>query len=603
MSQKEILKSERDFLRNMESITIENLNKLSEILEKNVAPKKVWNEINSSLRQKPQIHEIFYKVLNKNNLKAIIEMFETEGIGTDGLFTYIRDKNEDLLQFCVKFNRMPFKELLYTLRERPELAELLQAKAPIKELVEEYPEITQYISQKVFIPNTESLGEDIISETAFWKRDGKPIQHFSLGSDIEFKGREDYLKFIRAYIKEDDSIPKFCDKYLIENIKGFSGVVSTLEGEDKELQKQIQEVKKHATDRYLAAMKDVISQIVEGKTTIQEKRKTWPRLRAYDFIHAKDYLDEDTYVALIEKMIDELGIRDGECKKNKKDENGVEYSYFGNIPYEELIKWFSYEGNDNPGEDVSKGIKKIMVPKFYRGSNYNDRKYLSNQEELFRICKSFEKLVNIDECLECSFENANGEYIHTTKEMIQDAEEYMKATERYVCQKNMLSTLRAITKGILTKEKIEEVVQMKSEQQEKNRESKFAKVKNASNISEYIQAINKEQERDSKSEDLGVNNENTNEGIRTLEVQIEELEQSCKSDEELLEKLKTITIDPNIENELYILQMQRCVAELQKVYNRISRRSSEINSIQSNLPKTKNEENRTNSEINQIGEL
>lgn len=492
MRQERLPIKEQKILEDMLEVTPENLEFVNDLLTKNVSPRSIWYAIPLSFRQNKEVRNSFYKSINKYNLNAIKRLLEEANIETSELFDYLKENNEEMFQFCIQFNRLTFDYLVTTLKQQPELANLLTKKAPLNELIEVFPEVTKYLQSNVFDINTENLSIEVIEKTSFWMKDGEIEQHFKLPGNVKFKSREDYIKFVQAYINENKSISKFCDKYFIENITGFSKVLNTIENEDTSLAEQIQEVKEHAQERYISSMKDLIDQVIDGKTTLKEARKSWPRLGAYDFINAKNYIDNEKYIKLLGNLVLEMGIQDGKFKTEDVDENGVPYSHFGTIPFEELLEWFSYKDINAQADNVSAGIHIICGNLLY--SKYIDKVKVYNTEYLFKQLKDFEIPLKMDEYRNhLSFVTGNGELIKPTEENIQDAIEYMEATDRFICNKNMKTTLKYIATGRLSKEAINKAIEKKrlqTEQEQKKKEARQSRVLNANNINEYLQSIN-----------------------------------------------------------------------------------------------------------------
>lgn len=498
-SQERLLKKEKEFLESMSEVTPEFLEFLNDLLAKNVSPRNIWYSIPLSFRQNKEIKNSFYQSIDEDNINVIKRLFEEESIGTSELFNYLKENNEEVFQFCVQFNKLPFDYLVDTLEEQPKLASLLTKKAPLKELIEISPGITEYLQSNIFDINTENFSIETIEKTSFWMKNGEIHQHFKLPGNVKFKSREDYIKFVQAYIQEDKSIPQFCEKYFIENITGFSKVLDTIENEDNNLAKQISEVKEHAQERYISSMKDLIEQVIDGKMTLQEARKSWPRLGAYDFINSKSYIDDEKYIKLLGNLVLEMGIKDGEFKTEGVDANGVPYSHFGKIPFKKLVGWFSNKDSYNAqANDVAAGINIICGILQY--SKFPDKVRVYNKEQLSKQLHDFEIPLKMDEYRNhLMFVKKNGEPIKPTEENIQDAIKYMEATERFICHKNMKITLKYITTGRLSKETIDKAIEKKrlqTEQEQKNKEAKQKRVLNASNINEYLQSINSKKENE-----------------------------------------------------------------------------------------------------------
>lgn len=503
MLQNRLLKKDQTILQDMSEVTPEFLEFLNDLLAKNVSPRNIWYAIPLTFRQNKEILNSFYKAIHKYNLRVMKRLFEEENIWSSELFSYLKENNEEVneefFKLCMQSNNFPFDDLISIIKEQPELVNFLTDKATLQKLVEIYPEVTEHLQSDVFDINTENLTVETIEKTSFWMKNGEIPQHFELLGNVKFKSREDYIKFVQAYIQEDKSIPQFCDKYFIDNITGFSKVLDTIENEDNNLAEQILEVKKHAQERYISSMKDLIEQVIDGKITLQEARKSWPRLGAYDFINAESYIDNEKYIKLLGSLVLEMGIKDGRLKTEEIDENGVTYSHFGKIPFEELVKWFSNKDNSiAQAHDVGEGIN-IICGKLRYSSN-DSKLILFNKEKLFQQINEFEQPLKINEYLNnLLFINENGETIKPTEENVQDAIKYMEATDRFICHKNMKETLRHIVKGKLSKGTIDKAIEKKrlqTEREQKNKEAKQKRVLNTSDINEYLQSINSKKEKE-----------------------------------------------------------------------------------------------------------
>lgn len=536
MSKKVLRKEQKDIIKGIEDITPENINKIKEMLDDGYSLVGLIKELNSKMKKSSEIQKIIIQESNVNTLKGIIREFSEVGMSESDIFDIMRTENRDFFEQCLKNSRVPLEKKIQYIQEEPQLARYITEKDPIKEILKKQPQAGEFLSKKIQ-QTTEVLGDEAIGLTSFWKKDGETIQHFELGNDIKLNGREDYIKIVEAYIKEDKSIPQFCDKYMIENYSGFSSVVSKIENEDINMKEQILEVKQHAQRRYIESMKDLNKKILSGETTIREAINSRPRLRAYDFIESKEYMDEEDYLKIVKEMLREIGNTRTSLKKKEVDKYGVEYRLVGNLSDEELIKWFSYPNSKNPPEDAVIGIKKVFgFASYIKGLFHN------NYKEIVERAESFEKKINEDELLNNISYIKNGEYVKPTKTNIQDAKEYLNATDKFLNQRNINSVLRAIIQEKLSKENIKEAKkehEQKKFEKKQEKDRQLQRFKNVTSVEEYLNVF-------SKSKEVEIEKTKTEKNLKITLVD--------KTDSEDFEKLQTLlkkfVVDTYLRNKL-----------------------------------------------------
>lgn len=314
------------------------------------------------------------------------------------------------------------------------------------------PKIARYLPDK--IPHTiDMLGTNGISQTSFWEGDEGTKQYFHLANGLKLQGRDDYRKLVDAYLKENTSISKFCSRYRIDPPKAFENVLTRFEEEDPELKEQISKVKTSVQQKYLSAMKSLITDILSGETTVDASIQAIPSINAYDFLKAKSYLDPDDYKQLLEQMGSEIGIPEFTESRREEDAYGVEFPCIGNVSIETLNQWFSQKDTDNPGHDAWVGLQDFLKAcKVDIGNCYCTPPI---RKKLLSTVSAFAQRLDIDQLLnDLSFKLENGQFKKPTNENIQDAIEYLTATNKYICQKNMKCVLKSIVQGSLTKETI-----------------------------------------------------------------------------------------------------------------------------------------------------
>lgn len=514
MSAKSISNYHRGIIKNMQEPTPDNMEILkSMILESKVVLKQIWEALSDDLKNNEIVQKTFLNSMNQNNLNSVISILQGQGVSLDDIYSHMKSNNEELFKFCIRNNRVPFDNLIAILEQEPQWAENLTTRSPIKEMATVCPKIGAYLSNNV-PKNKEKLSEKALGETKFWKEDGQVVQYYELSADIKFKDREDYKKLVDAYIKEDSSILQFCDKYRIENIKGFEKVISQFEREDYDIKKQVQEVKEHAQKRYLHYMKDkLIPDVLGGKTTYNEVIHTHSLINAWDFMNAKKYLDDNTYSSLMDKMLCETGIVNGmsETILTEKDENGIEYQLIGNMSIEHFIEWFSYSKTAQVSE-VSKGIDKLLVQvKYSKLLNLNAK----DISRVNNLCLAYLKPIQKENWVNNMIFLKDDKECRPTEENVEDAIEYLKATNRHLCNKNLKSPLKAIIFGTLTKEDIQKA-KMKKEQQSKK--IQHNPMKNIRSIDEYIEFCGTNKPNLIESyQNAGVKEEDLKNAIKMLE--------------------------------------------------------------------------------------
>lgn len=557
MARKALNKKDRQTVYNIKEVTPENIQVIVTLLEANISPKDIWEILKEDFRNNKIIQNAFLDSVTYAGFTTTFKLLVRQGRSPISIYQYIKENDNELFGSLIRNNRIQQKELIEMIKEEPILAIHLSQKCPLKEILKECPKVARYLPEKVK-KTKENIGEEVLGETSFWKKDGETIQYFELGKDIKFNGREDYLKLLQAYIKEDKSIPQFCDKFLIEDIEAFSMVVKQFENEDEELKKQIQQVKENAQNKYLLFMKEkLIPDVLAGKITIDGAIKSIPRVNAWDFVNSKNFIEDNEYVEIFQIMINELGLTKFSSKK-EVDNNGIEYTLIGNMSIENLIQWFQYSKNpkQTPVKDVQIGIKKILGQERYiEGLKSKDKgiEGIKSSKYVSRL-KQYNVEIDINEIIEhLLFEN-NGKEYKPTEENIQDAIEYLKVTDRYLCRSNVTKPLKAIVIGNLTKEDIERAKEEKNQrdlEEKAKRDLKFSKVANVSSIEEYLNICGNSQnigkiedtnknigQAENENKDSDENAINVNElSDEELDIFIQDMDKKQKESEKKIEAL------------------------------------------------------------------
>ncbi len=461
-------------LRRLTTINEANLQTIKRFLDAKKDPSIVWSALNNSMKDNEQVQALVFGYVDENCIKT----FTKNSKYRQALFEYIREENQELLKYCISQNCfLGWENLKSVLSENPQLASLITNKLSIDKkelLLSSVPTIIPYARRTEFILNEETIGRERLGDTAFWKRDGQAVQHFSLGP-IQFQGREDYLRVVDKYIAEDMPIFQFCKKYHIDEVDGFKEVVSVVESEEKDRGKRIKKIKADKQMMYQNAMQDLIPQVLNGDKTIAEciAQVSWKKLRAWDFINAKPYISKEDYDQLIRKMSIEIGLFDKSFNSTVKDEYGVEYPQLGRFSYETLINWFAYDRDK--AHNVTVGLKKVYVPTQYEKTEVFPGCELSSSKRM-RNMKAFEdyekRMADSDFIEMYSFKTGNGDYTHPTQENVNDAKSYLTATGKWICTINMRCVMGAIASGVLTKETIAKV---QEEYEQRKKEEKQAK--------------------------------------------------------------------------------------------------------------------------------
>lgn len=491
MHQTSLLKNDIELLNSLDEPSNENINIITQMLSSRKAIKQIWTHLNDHLKACPEIHIAFIKHIYVNSFNSIQNFLQNDaGLSSEKFFILLKQYNPEFFEYCIKLNKIPKDIKIQAIVEKPELAKYLTVEDPIKEIIDLQPEIVPYLSSK--IPHTiEVLGENGIDKTSFWNDNNQAIQYFELPNGINLTGRNDYIKLVHAYLLENTSIHEFCNRYMINDSSAFAKVLFRVQEEDSSLDEQITEVKTSAQKKYVVFMQNLIANIVSGKSTIEQSIETIPTINAYSFLDAKSFLDETTYNQLMGQMASEIGLSKSSSSKRIPDKYNVEFPTIGNLSIETLIEWFSYEGSKNPIHDVSIALKKLTGICKYNSEIKIQPDFITSK--LQSVASSFEEKINPSVLLHnISFVDKNNQVIHPTEENIQDAIDYLEATDRYLCQKNMKCVLKAIIQNTLKKD---DISQAESEKTLKSAQEKAAwltrvkKVKSANTIDDYISNI------------------------------------------------------------------------------------------------------------------
>ena len=446
-------KDEKTLLNDLSFPTPKNIQMICEMIDNGKSLIQIWRLLNDNFKTNLEIQIAFIKQVNVHSFSSICQFLQEEGgLSPEAFYALLKEHNPSSFEHCIRLNKMPINIKKQTIIEHPEFAKYLTKDDPIKEILDMQPKIARYLSDK--IPHTiDMLGTNGISQTSFWEGDEGTKQYFHLANGLKLQGRDDYRKLVDAYLQENTSIFEFCSHYMIDPPKAFENVLTRFEEEDPELKEQISKVKTSVQQKYLSAMKNLIADILSGKTTVDASIQANPSINAYDFLNAKSYLDLDDYIQLMEQMGSEIGIPEFTESRREEDAYGVEFPCIGNVSIETLIQWFSQKDTDNPGHDTWVGLKEFLKTcKVNLGTAYCIPPL---EKKLLSTISAFAQRINVDQLLnDLSFKLENGQFRRPTNENIQDAIEYLTARNKYICQKNMKCVLKSIVQGSLTKEAI-----------------------------------------------------------------------------------------------------------------------------------------------------
>lgn len=446
-------KDEKTLLNDLSFPTPKNIQMICEMIDDGKSPIQIWRLLKNNFKTNLEIQIAFIKQIDVHSFSSISQFLQEDGgLSPETFYALLKEHNPSFFEHCIRLDKMPANIKKQAIIENPEFAKYLTEDDPIKEILDMQPKIARYLSDT--IPHTiDILGTNGISQTSFWEGDKGTKQYFHLANGLKLQGRDDYRKLVDAYLQENTSIFEFCSHYMIDPPKAFENVLTRFEEEDPELKEQISKVKTSVQQKYLSAMKNLIADILSGKTTVDASIQANPSINAYDFLNAKSYLDLDDYIQLMEQMGSEIGIPEFTESRREEDAYGVEFPCIGNVSIETLIQWFSQKDTDNPGHDTWVGLKEFLKTcKVNLGTAYCIPPL---EKKLLSTISAFAQRINVDQLLnDLSFKLENGQFRRPTNENIQDAIEYLTARNKYICQKNMKCVLKSIVQGNLTKEAI-----------------------------------------------------------------------------------------------------------------------------------------------------
>ena len=293
-----ITKKDKKYLNEITELTPENFAMINSIFEKGIPTRQIYSNLSDSIKRNPKILDLCIKNINQSGLKATLKLI-TEATSLS---------EDDFLKMANKYH--PGLVASYAIKYKLGTDKLI-------ELMLDNEETKKEIVKKILYNKEYSKEEKnkIYENSETWVMDRKPVQYIKLSPNIKFKGREDYLKLVNAYLVENSSTVKFCNKYFIDK-KEFNSVLDILSQEDKELGEQIDETKEKASQRYMELMKDLVKKVTNEETTLKEVIDLGNgRINGWDFINSSSFTSKEQHTKLLIKMLEEINSNNEESQK------------------------------------------------------------------------------------------------------------------------------------------------------------------------------------------------------------------------------------------------------------------------------------------------
>ncbi len=461
ISQKEI-----KTLANIYELTPENLQIIKNLFDKGISTRQIYLNLPETLRRDMQIIELCAKYINQSTLKSTLNLvIEQTGMEKVEFLKIANKYHPNLVCKYIKNNKVEIEK--------------------INQLIAENPDIYQIIASSQVYSQEEK--NKIFETSPKWIKEGKPVQYISLETNVQFTGREDYLKLVQAYLDEDSSMIKFCSKYHIDK-DDFNKVLNILAGEDKELGEKIEQVKEHAQKRYIALMQDFINKIISGELDINQIISVSKgRINGWDFLNSSSFVNKEQHQKLLQKMLAEFNHG---YKEVRKDKMYSQYSLpvIGGSSIEQLGMWFD-KGKGHPLEDIYNALGLIHGRLAYTTGTDKIQAY-----SLMKKAKSYGGDASNKKILLSFFENPETKQrINITEKNLNDALTIIKANKKLPSHKLTILIIRDIVYGRISESEITEAymtVKTKELEEKAKQEKRKASMSKVKSVDDYIGFIN-----------------------------------------------------------------------------------------------------------------
>ena len=474
-----ILKKEKETLANITELTPENLQVIKGLFDIGISTRQIYLNLPATVRTEPEIIELCAKHINQGTLKSTLDLIvEQTGMERVAFLKIANKYHPGLVSKYIKRNKVEIERLSEFTEDNPELYKIIASS-------EAY---SQEEKNKFFATSPK------------WMKKGQPVQYIQLAPNVQFAGRDDYLKLVQAYLAEDSSMVKFCRKYQID--KGdFNKVLDILAGEDKTLSEQIGQVKERASQRYMALMTDFVGKVVDDELSIDEiLNAAAGRINGWDFLNSASFTSKEQHHKLLQKMLTEISAGKKDTPTDKIDS---QYSLpqIGRSSMEQLSRWFD-TGKKQPIEDIYNALGMIHGRVAYI---YGDDKRKSFA--FVKRAKTYGGDVSDTRILSSFFEDPKTKQrIDITEKNLQDALTIIKANKKVPSHKLAILIIKDIVYGRIPESKITEAYRIvkTKELQEKakqaERERSMAKLTCVDDYISYINNSTTEQENEHSKE-------------------------------------------------------------------------------------------------------
>ena len=467
-----IYKREKEILNKMTELTPQNVEIINQMFENKISARQIYSNLSETVKKDPQIIEILIKNINPASLKSTLKLITEETEISRFEFLKMASKYHPVLVAkYIRINKLEVDEIIEIIpqdrRENEEIYKVIE-------------------SSKIY---SQEEKNKIYANSSNWVKDGKAIQYIEIAPNIQFQGRDDYVKLVEMYLNEDVSTQKFCNKYKIDK-NAFNKVLDILSTEDKKLREQIDTTREKASQRYMAFMTDLVEKVINGEITIKEVLNTsGTRINGWDFLNSLSFTTKEQHVNLLRKMIEEINL---DYRNKQQDEMDTKYKLdkIGGFSMEELAKWFDTQ-KGQPVEDIYNALGMIKGRLDYMDSEWEHKKMA---RIFFKYAKTYGGDFSKEVIDQTFFENPdNNEKHYISEKNIQDALTILKANNKVASHRLTKLVIKDIIYGKISEDEINEAYRIvqtrKLEEKEKNirKQKRLAKLKN---IDEYINYIN-----------------------------------------------------------------------------------------------------------------